>query len=177
MSDARFNSNDFLAEVQSVNTADSSSVSNTTSETNFSTNYNIPANFFTAEKILKYRITGRVSTPDFTAVNASFRLKYGSTVLLSDLDIPLSSALSSAKDLPFVFEGYIVCRTAGASGTVAPDGIWSISSLSPPGTVTADSTITIDTTAATDLQLSVQFDIANANAEAHVISFIVESLN
>ena len=148
-----------------TNTADSTTVSNTTSETNFDINYVIPANTMVAGSRLQVDYGGFVKNNTFGAVNYTYKLKLGATVIFNNSTASVSSSVSSSG---FHGRWVGVVRTGGATGDIdmrlqtgrvhASDYNAKISQL----------TSSIDWTAAQTLQISVTMAAASTNNQSYL---------
>lgn len=161
----------------SSNTSDSGTISNTTSETNFSLNFQLPANCLTANKVIRVRGSGIFSTILTPTLN--FRLKYGTVNLLDFGAISAGTALSNRA---FSIDAYFIVRTAGATGTVMAAGNIildnAVTSIVTGVVTTVNNagTTTIDTTTATNLQISAQWSAASLTNATILENFVVEAL-
>lgn len=137
-------------------------VSNTTTETVLAT-ASLPANFLIAGRTFDVTIRGYHTS---VSGNVRFRMRWGgvSGTVLSDTG---TFAVGSHTDKGFIYETLITCRTAGGSGTVFSQAEYHelVSNETREGTTT--STVTIDTTTAKDLVLTVEMSVANANNNFH----------
>lgn len=161
-----------VSSVVSQNNGDSNTVSNTTTETVFNTTFNLNANTLSVGKRIRIRAAGKYSSDASAPGNITLRIKAGSTVLVA---IPATAMAASKTDEAWQFDAIVVCRVTGASGTVWNRGTCQIGSALQ--TVRSAGAVTIDTTAGTTLQASVQFSVADADNNATVEDFCVEVLN
>lgn len=175
-----------LSGLLAVTTSNSSAINNTTSETNFDQSFTLPANALTVGKRLKIRASGYFSTTSGnSSCNANpagncitLKMKYGSTTLFSTGGA--SSLSGSMTNEPWFLEGYITVRSVGATGTVIASGstLFSGTSGSSSPLIGGNaSVVTIDTTAATALQLSAQWNVANASNTITMQDFAVEVMD
>lgn len=142
--------------------ADSTTISNTAAETNFSTNISIQLRAWKAAKIYRFALNGKYSTDAVTPGTLILRVKLGTVVMALSKTITLPA---SAANLGFQIIGSITCRTIGATGTVSAeasffleDNLLGIVAVTP-----SNGTKTVDTTAAQTFQASAQFSVADAD--------------
>lgn len=121
-----------------------------------------PANFMNTGTIIRLKGGGIFSTL-ITPGNLTVKMKLGSTVIAS---VVISNLLASASNNAFDFEGTIICRSTGASGSVVATGfvtydtgvlLRGVGALNNAGGAT-----TVDTTASQVLDVTVQWQTANA---------------
>lgn len=113
--------NDLVNNVQKlhyVNTAASTAVTATSSETAFDTNYTIPANSLRAGSVIKVRFQG-IATATNSTDTLTIKLYIGG---LTGTAIFTSSATDATNNDIFAGEGIIVIRTIGSSGTFVASG-------------------------------------------------------
>lgn len=108
----------------------------------------LPANFFKAGKVLKFRLCGRYTT-DAAAGNATIQIKLGTTVFRTSGSFALDNSVTN---LPWELEGEIICLTTGASGTVEGISLWKHMITGATGNYDAEAlagttSVTLDTTA------------------------------
>lgn len=108
-----------LERYSAPNSASSTAITGTTSETSFSQVVVLPAGYLKAGRAYRYEIWGAYST---TVLGGTFtlRIKDGSTVLFDLPAVALGSLVQTNQG--FHFEGVLTVRTAGASGAVATNG-------------------------------------------------------
>lgn len=139
----------------------------------------LPANFFIIGKTVRLRIGGIYSTPALATPSVTVKVKYGTVVLAS---VTTSSLLSGAANLEFDGEIDITCRSTGGSGTVAMHGDIEYAT-GVAGTIAVDplnnvgAVKTIDTTAASLLDVTVTWDTATSTRIATSTVCTVEVLN
>ena len=129
------------------------SVTNTVTETLIYTSA-ISADELHHGQVVNTRILGRFSTANasdtFTA-----RLKIGGTTIAT-----LNSVSKNVSDVGFDIEFALTVRTVGTSGTVYPHATAVFDELAITDTPTA--AVTVDTTTANDITLTIQWDNAAA---------------
>lgn len=108
----------------------------------------LPANFFKAGKVLKFRLCGRYTT-DAAAGNATIQIKLGTTVFRTSGSFALDNSVTN---LPWELEGEITCLTTGASGTVEGISLWKHMITGATGNYDAEAlagttSVTLNTTA------------------------------
>lgn len=113
--------NDLVNNVQKlhyVNTAASTAITASSTETAFSTNYTIPANSLRAGSVIKVRFQG-IATATNSTDTLTIKLYIGG---LTGTAIFTSSATDATNNDIFSGEGIIVIRTIGSSGTFVASG-------------------------------------------------------
>lgn len=113
--------NDLINNVQKlhyVNTAASTAISATSSETAFDTSYTIPANTLRAGSVIKVRFQG-IATATNSTDTLTIKLYIGG---LTGTAIFTSTATDATNNDIFAGEGIIVIRTIGSSGTFVASG-------------------------------------------------------
>lgn len=145
-----------------TNTAASTAISNTTTETLFSTSYSIPANSLRAGQLIRIRFQGIASATNSTDTLA-IKLYIGGltgTVLLS------LAATDVADNNVFSGEYELILRTVGASGTIVGCGTCK-NVPAAEGTASYRDDIlastAIDTTAAKVIGVSATWSVASAS--------------
>lgn len=139
----------------------------------------LPANFFIIGKTIRLRIGGIYTTPAIATPSVVVKIKYGTTVLAT---VTTSSLLSGATALEFDGEIDITCRTTGATGTVSMHGDIEYAT-GVAGTIAVDAlnnagaTKTIDTTAASLLDVTIAWDTATATRAVTSTVCTVEVIN
>lgn len=157
-----------------VNTAASTAISGTASETAFDTNYTIPANFLRAGAVLKVRYQGIATATNGTDTLA-IKLYIGGlagTVLLA------GTATDVANNNIFGGEATIVIRTVGASGTFVAVGTH-IKVPAASGTAVQDiceitASTAIDTTATKLITASATWSTSSGSNSCRMDVFTVE---
>lgn len=152
-----------------VNTADSTTVTNTTTETTFSNGtVTIPKNSLKAGDTV--RIRGAVRFPSTNSTDtATVRVKLGATTILT---IPATDVADN--DVAF-FDITVTIRTIGATGTLVAVAQYSIGVLGTATTRTQTLASTaIDTTANKDVTVTVQWSVANAGNQAILSNLLIE---
>jgi hypothetical protein len=167
-----------------IATADSAPISNTTTETVFSTgSVTIPANSVSIGRTFRITAGGKLSTVSAGAGTLAFRLRWGNVntdPLLLDLG-PSPTLIASMVNRGWFVTGLMTVRSIGASGTALATGAMIVSSGSVgTSTVNNDSaagTVVINTTAAKNLSLFAAFSVANAANSITLENFCVEQVN
>lgn len=121
----------------------------TETETNFDTTYTMPADTLKAGTRVRIRAQG-IHTATTGSEDHTILLKLGSTTLAS------KAAINPADNDLFYFDFELVCRTAGASGTIVGCGVLG---TGPSGTGTVNplllASTTFDTTAAAIIAVAI----------------------
>lgn len=145
-----------------TNEAASTAISNTTTETLFSTQYSVPKNSLSAGQLIKIRYQG-IATATNSTDTLAIKLYIGGTsgtLLLSH------TATDVADNNVFQGEYELIIRTIGASGTMVGCGT-AKSVPAAEGTATYKDDIlastTIDTTAAQVIGVSATWSVASAS--------------
>lgn len=153
----------------SVNVADSTTITTTAAETNFSETYTVPAGLLNvARRAMRVDVAGTnvgtVSTPTVT-----IRLKWGSTTLFACTAIRMSSTAGR-----WAASFIVVCRVTGASGTLSTTGDCVIGSTH---STTTRQDATVDLTASGTMQVSVQMSTSSASNTITLESAVYETIN
>lgn len=153
------------------NTAASSAITNTTTATDFSLSYTIPANSMKAGDV--YRIRGQgIATATNSTDTLAIDLEFGG------VDLFTIAAADVADNDIFQFDVDVLIRTIGASGTLVANGM--ASAHGAAGTATGRSrfkaSTTIDTTAAALVVAEATWSVASASNSCRLDCFTVERL-
>jgi hypothetical protein len=150
-----------------TNTADSTSIANTLTETTISISYTVPANYLTAGKMIRLTAWGRYSASGTPAL--TIRAKLGAVVL-----VPTSQGVfNNAANRSWRVDATFLCTVAGASGTVHGNSLGNIQDASNLITMHANNA-TVDTTAANTLSITMQWGTASASNTILANAFVVE---
>lgn len=168
--------NDLVNNVQKlhyVNTAASTAITASSTETAFSTNYTIPANSLRAGSVIKVRFQG-IATATNSTDTLTIKLYIGG---LTGTAIFTSTATDATNNDIFAGEGIIVIRTIGSSGTLVASGSYTkVEGAS--GTASRVDFITastaIDTTTSKLVTASGTWSSANAGNSCRMDIFSVE---
>lgn len=101
-----------------ANTAASTAITGSSTETAFDTNYTIPANTLTAGSVIKVRFQG-IATATNSTDTLTIKLYIGG---LSGTALFTSTATDAVNNDIFAGEAVIVLRTVGSSGTLVSSG-------------------------------------------------------
>lgn len=150
---------DMSARNLSVITAASSTITNTTTETAFSTTFSIPANRLRVGSVLRLRARASVSSGDSTdTLTLRARLTNAAGALLGEG--PAVDVTNGGGDVGDIDLEMIV-RTLGGGGTMMTSGkIGLLTAVTSTGSAGA---VTIDTTAANVLVITAQWSVASAS--------------
>lgn len=157
-----------------------STIASTASETAFGGGFSLDANSLKVGSIIRAEWGGVYSTILTPTLN--FRVRYGTTsgVLLIDFGTVTGGTAVSARSWKLVFTGAV--RTIGASGTISGDAILVVNNGASElvvGSVVAkstNSTATIDTTATTTLNCTLQWSASSgSNTCTRVTEYFVRS--
>ena len=168
--------NDLINNVQKlhyVNTAASTAISATSSETAFDTSYTIPANTLRAGSVIKVRFQG-IATATNSTDTLTIKLYIGG---LTGTAIFTSTATDATNNDIFAGEGIIVIRTIGSSGTFVASGSYTkVEGAS--GSATRDDFVTastaIDTTTSKAVTASATWSTNSASNSCRMDIFAVE---
>lgn len=148
-------------------------VANTTTATNFASNFSIPAGALAANRALIIRAWGVYSTtgtPDLT-----FDLRAGTTTLCTTSN---QACPNNVTNQGWNLDATVACITTGVTGTVEAQGLSSVST-SPAAAdhhwdMENTATVTLDTTAAQTLQIRVTWGTASASNTITMRTFTVQ---
>lgn len=151
----------YLYKQQSV--AGGDTVANTAAQTNFASKLSIPANTLRVGQVLTLEVYGTYGTDAVTAGTITLRIKFGSTVLVT------SGALTNVVSLSnrgWMARAVLTVISLGATGTIEAQGYAALATaISTAAIADLENTavVTVDTTATQDLQVSVEFSVADAD--------------
>lgn len=153
-------------------------VSNTTVETNFASNFSVPANTLTVGKVLRVTARGVYGTDLTSGATINLRLKLGSTVIgLTGAVTPTINLTNRGWEAQFT----ITVITTGGSGSVEGQGFTKLATGAAAGQIVDmenTAVVTVDTTAAQTLQISAQWGAGvTANDTITLRQLIVEVLD
>lgn len=124
----------------------------------------IPANSLVAGQTIRIVGGGIYSTQALTPGNLTVKVKAGSTVLASNVMAILAGAITTAA---FDFSSRIAVRATGASGSLMPVGGLNFATSAGArlfaDLVNGGTAVTVDTTASQTLDLTFQWQTANAS--------------
>lgn len=152
-------------------TSNSSAIASSNAEVVFSGGYTIPANTLLAGNQIKAEWGGIFSTTGTPTAN--FRIRYGPAstgVLVLDFGTVATNNNAANRSWKVMFTGTV--RTAGATGTLAGSGVLILNNgaselvTGSVVTLSTNSTVTIDTTAATVFNCSLQWSASSSSNTA-----------
>jgi hypothetical protein len=166
-------------ELLATTTADGTAIHTTTTETIVFPNITIPANFMQADRLLRLRAFGKLSTTGTPTI--TFAIRWGGvsgTVLATTEAI---TCASGAANTAWSIEAYIQTRSNGATGTLLvmgdvtvnltastqTSGVFGVSGFDAPAAVT------VDLTADTALSLTADW---SANSASNTLTGMIYSL-
>lgn len=173
--------------------ADGTQISNTTTETIICPDFSIPAFYMAPGRTLSLWAFGVNSNVVTTPGTLIIRVRWGGvagTVLLASAAQGLDT--TARTNALWALNAWIVCRTAGATGTFMSGGMWwqinllssTASNLLPAllgsaGTPLAsgNAAVTVDTTTAKLLSVTAQFSVATNPTNLSCQQRIIEVLN
>lgn len=166
---------DETAKYKLANTSDSSAISDTASETNFSTTRTLSSSLWKVGGIFRLTASGVYSTTGTPTL--TFRVKLGSTNVVV---FTAKTGINNASNQSWLIEADIVCRTTGSSGTIMGYGRIHINTSAGVDTsevVINSSTTSINTTANQILQISLTWSAASTSNTATMKNYILGLLN
>ena len=132
----------------------------------------LPVNFFYPGRTLRITLYGYHST--VANPNITMRVKFGSTTILTTGAVASGNSTNTAIKL----EGFVTCRTDGATGTVIGQGTYTEAGGGANiFDMTNTATTTIDTTASQTVDITVQWGTASASNTITSTNVILEYLN
>ncbi len=156
-----------------TNTAASTAVSNTVTETLFDTKYTIPKNSLVGGQLIKIRFQG-IATATNSTDTLAIKLYLGGIGGITLLSL---AATDVANNDVFSGEFELIVRSSGASGTIVGCGTFK-SIPAAEGTATYKDDIlastAIDTTVAKDIGVSATWSVASASNSARLDFLRVE---
>ena len=158
----------------SANTAASTAVANTTTETNFNRTYSVPANFCVAGRVIRITAYGTYSTT--LTPTLTLRAKFGAYTLAANAVTTASSAANRGWSINATF----ICNAApSATSAVNGQGMVNFGLTTTTGALLdmpSTATTNVATNAAQTIQISAQWSAASTSNTTTLRSFIVESL-
>lgn len=137
----------------------------------------IPDSVAVAGTLFRLKGGGIFSTL-ITPGNLTIKIKLNSTIIAS---VVISNLLASASNNAFDFEGIIVCRSNGSSGTYVATGFITYDTgVLIRGTAAlnnAGGAVTVDTTIGQTIDVTVQWATANASNTITTVVATVEPFN
>lgn len=127
----------------------------------------LPANFFITGKTIKVTVSGVRSAT--AAPTIQIKVKLGSTTVLDSTAVTSGNQTNQA----FVIQGWITCRSAGGSGTVFCQGVYSEVGNAQFGMANTG-TQTIDTTTTQTVNVTVQWGTASSSNTITATNLILE---
>ena len=154
-----------------ANTADSSAIHTTASETNFSLTQTVSTTQYYPGRIFKVSASGVYSTTGTPTL--LFKVKIGSTTIVT---FTARTGINNASNQSWRVEATIVCRTTGSSGTVMGYGtvyINTATGVDTVETVVNNAATTVNTTTAQALQVSLTWSASSSSNTATMTNFLV----
>lgn len=136
-------------------------VANTTSETNFTSSFAIPAGGLTVGKSLQINARGTYGTKSSSAGTLTLRFKFGSTTIAATAALSPGDGLSNRG---WALNLELTVTAVGGSGNVEAQGVADLATGTAAAIVAEmvnTGTVTVDTTAANTAQLSAQWSTAD----------------
>jgi len=166
--------NNWVETLDSI-TSDGTQISNSTSETIICPDFSIPAYYMQPGRTLRIFATGVMSNVVTTPGTLTMRVRWGGvggTLLCATAAQGLDT--TARTNSAWLLEAWIVCRTAGATGTFMNGGIFMGNVLSSTASnllpalmgsagaplASANAAVTVDTTTAKLLSVTAQFSVS-----------------
>lgn len=146
-------------------------IANTVTATDFSTNYTIPANWFTVGRgvhILARGVFGSTGADSLT-----LDLRFGTTTLATASTATLTNLVTRMWEADFL----VICTSTGATGTVEVEGHADFNTTATAAQhceAKNSAAVTIDTTATQQAQLRITWSVADAANTITMRNFRVE---
>lgn len=158
--------------VFSVTRPNEQKTNSTTNDQDFTSIYTIPANYLVAQKVLRVTLDF-TWTADASASSQSWRLKLGSTTLIS-----LSTITPTNNSTLYVVIQYLIFGIAAAGAAVTVEGnMTGTQSLSTAGTRATAGSGTFATNGTLTIVPAVQFGTSTGGESLTLRNAMVESLN
>jgi hypothetical protein len=167
-------SHNVVPRVAYVNTAPSTTITNTTAETAFDTKYTIPANTLQPGSVIKVRWQGIAPSTNATDT-LLIRLRLGG---VAGTALAVGTATDVANNAVFGGDAAIIVRTIGAAGTFVAAGEHT-EAPAASGTAVLDvfeitASTAIDTTVDQDLVVTATWSVASAANQVRLDVMVVE---
>jgi len=150
-------------------------IANTAAETNFASNWSMPASYCVAGRTIRWTAQGTYSTTGTPTL--IFKLKAGSTALATS---PTFTTGSGASNREWRIEGQTICNAApAASAATESQGlaeIFTAATTSTPGEMVNTATTNVATNGALTMQISAQWGAADPANTITMRQFIVEAI-
>lgn len=150
----------------------------------------LPANFFVAGKVVKCTLIGYIDSHNVSAGTLTLKSYLGGTGGTAMAITAANTMVNGLAKFGWKLELYLTCRTAGASGTVAAHGAFTLIEDSVAVTqkywvlgtganiFTSNSTaVTVDTTASQAIEITAKFGTAQTGNSIKTTHCIFEALN
>jgi predicted nucleic acid-binding Zn ribbon protein len=150
-------------------------VNNVAAETDFPTNYTLPANYCQPGRVIRITAAGVYGT-SAGGNTVTLKLKFGSTIIGATGAVNPGVGISNRG---WRMDYQIICDTTGTSGTVEGQGavfLFTTSSGSVDLEMPNTGTVTINTTTTQQVQVATQWSIANAANTFTLRQLIIEGL-
>jgi hypothetical protein len=167
--------------------ADGTQISNSASETIVCPDFSIPAFYMAPGRTLRIFSAGLVSNVVTTPGTLTYRLRWGGvggTALAASAALALDTTAHT--NFGWTLQLYVVCRTAGATGTFLTSGnVWLGDTLTSTAAnllpaimpASGNAAVTVDTTTAKLLSLTAQFSVSTNPTNLTAQIRTIESLN
>ena len=156
-----------------VNTASSSNVTNTTSETNFDVYKTLAANYLNlVGRVMRLSVRGTVSL--VSSATYTIKVKWGTTDLVA---FPAQSGGTTVVSGGWGVNCEFVVRATGASGSMMCTADQQAVSGGRAGQLATPAAVTVDLTASTHLYVSATWSAASGSNAIKIDNYILEVLN
>lgn len=152
------------------NTANSTAISNTTTQSAFDVGYTVAANTYTVGTTYRFKVFGTYTTSG-TPGTYNFLIYSGSTLIL---DIPIVTPNKNITKNGWYIDGLITCRSIGATGTLMTSAFLSMADgaiATTDAVGSNDTAVTIDTTSDQALKVELKMSVAAASNSATLTQF------
>lgn len=185
-------SNNWVETLDSM-VSDGTQISNSTAEAIVCPDFSIPAYYMQPSKTLRIEAWGVCSNVITTPGTLTYRVRWGGvagTVLLASAALGLDT--TARTNALWRLKAYIVCRTAGATGTFLSGGsidqynvLSSTAANLLPGLLgsagapnaSGNAAVTVDTTTAKLLSITAQFSVSTSPTNLTCLGRVIEVIN
>lgn len=159
-----------------VNTADSSSIANTTTESNFSLTKSLPIQVWKIGRAFKWEAWGKVATDGATPGTLTLKFKFGTNIVNNSGALTMLAGITNKG---WTASGLFVARTLGSSGTFSAQMKTLLDSTASAAVsvVPSAGVVTNSTTAAITAQMSATWSVADADNAIVMENFVLWPLD
>jgi len=156
-----------LRKVYNADVTDGTTVSNTAETSLYSSAVTIGANAVYAGRVIRFDYFGIISTAASSPGTLTIKVKAASTLLITITTPTLPTSLSN---VTWRLNGYLVCRTSGASGTMEGYGAFTIGNETTGAAAIFDQglahNITVDTSGSMNFSVTATFSASGNSITA-----------